>query len=117
MFYTTACRERYGEADRDPVASYACLLSVRALVPAVASQTRAVRSSLAVTTRAPSGLNDAERTSPVCPLSVRATAPVRASQTRAVPSELAVTTRAPSGLNDAERAAARTLSVRATAPF
>ena len=51
-----------------------------------ASQTFAVPSRLKVTTREPSGLNDAEVTSAVCPLSVRTSAPLRASQTFAVSS-------------------------------
>ena len=55
-----------------------------------------------VTTRDPSGLNDAEWTRSVCPLSVRTSAPLLASQTFAVLSQLAVTIREPSGLNDAE---------------
>ena len=67
-----------------------------------ASQTFAVLSQLPVTTRDPSGLNDAESTQPVCPLSVRTSAPLVASQTFAVLSPLAVTIRVPSGLNDAE---------------
>ena len=79
-----------------------CPLSERTSAPVLASQTFAVMSSLAVTTRDPSGLNDAELTTPVCPLSVRSSAPVWASHTFAVLSALAVTTRDPSGLNDAE---------------
>ena len=67
-----------------------------------ASQTRAVLSQLAVTTRVPSGLNAALHTAA---LMLRAAAesglPVAASQTRAVLSSLAVTTRVPSGLNAA----------------
>jgi transposase len=53
----------------------------------------AVLSLLPVTTRNPSGLNDAEVTPRMCPLSVRTSAPLRASQTFAVLSQLAVTTR------------------------
>ena len=49
-----------------------------------ASQTFAVLSSLAVTIREPSGLNDAEWTRSVCPLRVRSSARVCASQTFAV---------------------------------
>ena len=79
-----------------------CPLSVRTSAPLLASQTFAVLSSLAVTIRDPSGLNDAEETRPVCPLSVRTSAPLLASQTFAVLSSLAVTIRDPSGLNDAE---------------
>jgi hypothetical protein len=68
-----------------------------------ASHTFAVLSLLPVTTREPSGLNDADRTYPVCPIRVRTPAPVFASQTFAVLSLLPVTTREPSGLNDAEK--------------
>ena len=67
-----------------------------------ASHTRAVWSSLAVTTRRPSGLN-ARVTSP-CRLCLSGGVigwPVAASHTRAVLSSLAVTTRRPSGLNAA----------------
>ena len=66
-----------------------CPLSVRTTAPLLASQTFAVLSSLPVTIREPSGLNDAEVTGPVCPLSVRTSAPLRASQTFAVLSSLA----------------------------
>ncbi|MFO0951655.1 MAG: hypothetical protein U0835_10995 [Isosphaeraceae bacterium] len=62
--------------------------------PLFASHTFAVPSWLAVTTRAPSGLNDAEVTSRVCRFSVSSSAPLFASQTFAVLSSLAVTTRA-----------------------
>ena len=55
-----------------------------------------------MTIREPSGLNDAEVTTPVCPLSVRTSAPLFASHTFAVLSSLPVTIREPSGLNDAE---------------
>ena len=71
-----------------------------------------------MTTRDPSGLNDAEETRSVCPLSVRTSAPLLASQTFAVLSQLAVTTRDPSGLNDAESTlAVCPLSVRTSAPL
>ena len=66
------------------------------------SQTLAVLSKLPVTTREPSGLNDAANTLLVCPLSVRNSAPVWASQT-SLAVLLPVTIRDPSGLNDAER--------------
>ena len=70
-----------------------------------------------MTTRDPSGLNDAEVTRSVCPLSVRTSAPVFASQTFAVLSSLAVTTRDPSGLNDAEQTGpVCPLRVRTSAP-
>jgi hypothetical protein len=52
-----------------------------------------------VTTRRPSGLNDANSTG--CRGGPRGW-PVAASQSRAVPSKEAVSTRRPSGLNDAE---------------
>ena len=57
---------------------------MRTSAPLFASQTFAVPSLLPVTTRDPSGLNDAEETGPVCPLSVRTSAPLFASQTFAV---------------------------------
>ena len=65
--------------------------------------TRAVSSPEAVTTRVPSGLNDALFTPSVtvCPESVVSSAPVAASQRRAVLSAEAVTTLLPSGLNAA----------------
>ncbi len=44
----------------------------------------AVPSGLPVTTREPSGLNDADETTVVCPLRVRTSAPLPASQTFAV---------------------------------
>ena len=68
-------------------------------MPVCASQTFAVSSSLPVTMRVPSGLNDALLTAPVCPLSSSKAVPVRASQTFAVRSSLPVTIREPSGLN------------------
>ena len=77
-------------------------MRVRTSAPLRASHTLAVLSSLPVTTREPSALNDAELTPPVCPLRVRTSAPLRASHTLAVPSSLAVTTREPSALNDAD---------------
>ena len=79
-----------------------CPLRVRTSAPLLASHTFAVLSQLPVTTREPSGLNDAEVTQLVCPLRVRTSAPLLASQTFAVLSQLPVTTREPSGLNDAE---------------
>ncbi len=72
-------------------------------MPSDASQTRAVWSFEAVTTREPSGLNAAEDTPPACPFSTAIGLPSDASQTRAVWSFLeVVTTRDPSGLNTAE---------------
>ena len=68
----------------------------------VRSQTRAVLSSEAVTTRWPSGLNCAELTAPHARIGSPIALPVAASQTRAVLSREAVTTRWPSGLNCAE---------------
>jgi len=70
-------------------------------LPVSASQTRAVPSSEAVTTRRPSGLNTAERTESSCCKGRPTGLPVSASQTRAVWSSEAVTTRRPSGLNPA----------------
>ena len=70
-------------------------------MPESASQTRAVLSNEAVTTRLPSGLNAAVRTIAVCPWREAMVVPESASQTRAVSPE-AVTTRLPSGLNAAE---------------
>ena len=69
--------------------------------PVAASHTRAVWSSLAVTTRRPSGLNAARCTRPSCFSGGVIGWPVAASHTRAVLSQLAVTTRRPSGLNAA----------------
>ena len=71
-------------------------------MPESASQTRAVLSPEAVTTRLPSGLNAAEWTGSVCPWREARVLPESASQTRAVLSHEAVTTRLPSGLNAAE---------------
>ena len=71
-------------------------------MPESASQTRAVVSPEAVTTRLPSGLNAAEETGAVCPWREARVLPESASQTRAVLSSEAVTTRLPSGLNAAE---------------
>ena len=79
-----------------------CPWSVARALPESASQTRAVLSSEAVTTRLPSGLNAAELTASVCPWRVARALPESASQTRAVLSADAVTTRLPSGLNAAE---------------
>ena len=61
-----------------------CPLSVRTSAPVLASQTFAVPSQLAVTTRAPSGLNEAEVTVRACPLSVRVSVPVLTFHTFAV---------------------------------
>ena len=69
-------------------------------VPVAASHTRAVLSSDAVATRAPSGLNAALLTVPSCCMGSPIGAPVTASHTRAVCPD-PVTTRAPSGLNAA----------------
>ena len=66
-------------------------------LPESASQTRAVVSYEAVTTRLPSGLNAAELTGWVCPWRVARGLPESASQTCAVLSPEAVTTRLPSG--------------------
>jgi uncharacterized protein (DUF3084 family) len=66
-----------------------------------ASQVRAVRSSAAVTSRLPSGLNAALRTMSVWPLSTSSSRPLSASQMRAVLSSEAVTTRRPSPLKSA----------------
>ena len=64
------------------------------------SQTRAVPSSLAVTTVRPSGLKRASLTAaPEC-IGVPTRRPLARSQTRAVPSLPAVTTSRPFGLND-----------------
>ena len=82
-------------------------LSVRA------SQTRAVSSSDAVTTRVPSPLNAADLIIPLCFSGAPTGWPVRASHTRAVSSSDAVTTRAPSVLNAAELNTARMLQWRA----
>ncbi len=71
-------------------------------MPLAASQMRAVPSSLAVTTRVPSGLKAAEATALVWPRRSVSSLPLAASQMRAVPSSLAVTTRVPSGLKAAE---------------
>jgi hypothetical protein len=65
-----------------------------------ASQIFAVLSQLPVTTRDPSGLNDADAMIPLCRFSVRTSAPLFASQIFAVASWLPVTIREPSGLND-----------------
>ena len=65
------------------------------------SQTRAVPSSLAVTTAAPSVRNDAPVTESVWPASTARIAPVSGFQTRAVRSTLVVTSEYPSGLNAA----------------
>jgi hypothetical protein len=65
--------------------------------------TRAVPSDDAVSTCAPSVLNDAELTSPSCPSRAKKPGPSGPkSHTRAVPSEDAATTCLPSALNDAE---------------
>src|SRR5580704_2578667 len=87
--------------------------NARTSAPVLASHTRAAPvfashdfgtgPALAVTTRDPSGLKDADGIELESPAMVRIVAPVLASQTRAVRSRLAVTTRDPSGLNDADR--------------
>jgi hypothetical protein len=64
----------------------------------MATQTRAVLSAVAVTTRLPSGLKLALNTEPVWPLSRAISLPLSASKTRAVRSSDAVTTRLPSEL-------------------
>ena len=71
--------------------------------PLEASQSRAVLSPEAVTSRWPSGLNAAELTQPSCCIGMPIAFPLAASQSRAVLSPEAVTTRWPSGLNAAER--------------
>jgi hypothetical protein len=79
-------------------------------LPVPASQTkamwawlaRAIWSLLVVTTRRPSGANDADRTPSLCSSAGVSGLLVSASQIRAVPSALAVTIRRPSGANDAE---------------
>ena len=71
-------------------------------LPVAASQTRAVLSKDAVTTRRPSGLNAALLTTSSWPLSGSPIGlPVAASQMRAVRSEVAVTMRRPSELKAA----------------
>jgi len=70
-------------------------------LPVVASQIRAVLSSLTVMTRVPSKLNAALVIVPGCSNCGDNGRPVIASQTRAVLSSLIVMTRAPSGLNAA----------------
>src|ERR1044071_5148924 len=65
--------------------------------PVAASHTRAVWSSLAVTTRVPSGLNAALTTKPWCARVPVSGWPVAASHTRAVWSSLAVTSATSSG--------------------
>jgi hypothetical protein len=77
-----------------------CPSSVVCSVPFLASQSRAVQSSLAVIMRVPSLENAQLVTQPECaPSSVVCSAPVSASQRRAGLSLLAVTTRVPSGEN------------------
>ena len=66
--------------------------------PVRASQTRAVSSYDAVTTRVPSGLKVAEARGPACCIGTPTARPVLASHIRAVRSPDAVTTREPSGL-------------------
>jgi len=70
-------------------------LSVRSPAPLAAPQTRAVRSSLAVTTRAPSGLNAADKMLPLCPWRRMGEPWPSARQTRAVPSYEPVRMREP----------------------
>ena len=76
-------------------------------VPVRASHTFAVRSSLPVTIRVPSGLNDTLDHRARVPFEVEQGVPVRASHTFAVLSSLPVTIRVPSGLNDTLRHHAR----------
>ena len=66
--------------------------------PVASSHTRAVRSSLAVSTRRPSGLKQAWRTAASCRSGPVTGCPLTADHTRAVPSSLAVTSERPSGL-------------------
>ena len=89
-----------------------CPLRVRISAPDRASQTLAVLSSLAVTMREPSGLNDAESDGIGVPLEREDLGAGPASQTFAVLSGLAVTMREPSGLNDAEDGPVCPLRVR-----
>ena len=67
-------------------------------------QTRAVRSSLAVTMRVPSGLKAALVDAPRCPRKRRRMWPVRPSQTSAVPASVPVAISRPRGLNATPRA-------------
>ena len=93
-------------AERRRMTASVCPLRVRSSAPVFASHTFAVSSSLAVTIRDPSGLNDADDDAAGVPLEGEELGPVLASHTFAVPSRLPVTTREPSGLNAAERDAA-----------
>ncbi len=77
------------------------------LAPVMASQTRAVLSAEAVTTRWPSALNAADRIVPVWRIGRPTVVPVRRSHTRAVLSEEDVSARVPLGLNTAELTKAR----------
>src|SRR5438067_713972 len=67
---------------------------MRSCAPVLASHSLAVVSLLPVTTRDPSGLNDADQMSLVWPLRARSSAPVLASNARASPPHLPLTTRA-----------------------
>ena len=70
-------------------------------LPLSASQSRAVWSCEAVSTRRPSGLKTALLTQSVWPWKVAKSLPLSASQSRAVWSCEAVSTRRPSGLKTA----------------
>ena len=72
---------------------------------------------LAVTTCAPSGLNDAPKTKPVCPRRMRGCSGVRTSQILAVLSTPVVTMRSPSGLKAALRTGSPCPSVTNGFPF
>ena len=75
-------------------------------MPVVAFQSLAVRSSLAVTTTWPSGLNATARTSPPCCRAGPMGWPVATTQSRAVLSSLPLMTVLPSGLNATARTVA-----------
>src|SRR6266487_721755 len=79
-----------------------CFMGSPMGLPLAASQSRAVLSYEAVTTRWPSGLNCADLTAVSCFMGSPMGLPLAASQNRAVLSFEAVITRWPSGLNCSE---------------
>jgi hypothetical protein len=93
--------------------SPAPLLSAMSTTPARYYRRRRVVSQEAVTIRAPSGENAADRTPPLWPRKASSSRPEGASHTRAVWSVEPVTIRVPSGENAAERTPS---SCKGTAP-
>src|SRR4051794_12858467 len=93
-------------------------LRERSSAPVRASHTFAElsRLRLQVTSRDPSGLNDAEESGPVGPLRATTSPPVRTSHTFAVWSSLTVTIRVPSRLNDELKGPVCPLRERSSAP-